>query len=82
MPEEGWDDQTIELFLAELAAMDSNNFIGLLLAPSPQENVGVGEREGRVYSQLVASRHYRLAHGIGRSGEIDAVQPKAGQCRS
>jgi O-phospho-L-seryl-tRNASec:L-selenocysteinyl-tRNA synthase len=48
--------------------MDSNNFPG---------NCGVGEREGRVASQLVAKRHYRLAHGIGRSGDITAVQPKA-----
>jgi len=25
-PEEGWDDATIELLLADLAQMDSNNF--------------------------------------------------------
>jgi len=37
-PEEGWDDTTIELFLADLAQMDSNNFPG---------NCGVGEREAR-----------------------------------
>uniref|UniRef100_A0A673KYQ0 O-phosphoseryl-tRNA(Sec) selenium transferase n=1 Tax=Sinocyclocheilus rhinocerous TaxID=307959 RepID=A0A673KYQ0_9TELE len=48
--------------------MDSNNFLG---------NCGVGEREGRVASGLVARRHYRLIHGIGRSGDIAAVQPKA-----
>jgi len=47
--------------------MDSNNFEG---------NVGVGEREARVYSPLVARRHYGLAHGIGRSGDIAAEQPK------
>ncbi|XP_077157618.1 O-phosphoseryl-tRNA(Sec) selenium transferase [Paroedura picta] len=67
-PEEGWDESTIELFLHELAIMDSNNFLG---------NCGVGEREGRVASGLVARRHYRLIHGIGRSGDISAVQPKA-----
>lgn len=39
--------------------MDSNNFPG---------HVGVGEREARVASPLVARRHYRLAHGVGRSG--------------
>lgn len=50
-PEEGWDESTIELFLNELAIMDSNNFLG---------NCGVGEREGRVASSLVARRHYRL----------------------
>ncbi|XP_034968416.2 O-phosphoseryl-tRNA(Sec) selenium transferase isoform X1 [Zootoca vivipara] len=67
-PEDGWDESTIELFLHELAIMDSNNFLG---------NCGVGEREGRVASALVARRHYRLIHGIGRSGDISAVQPKA-----
>ena len=65
------------------------------------ENVGVGEREARVASELVAQRHFRsvpslshphspcmfafpvicfvhrLGHGIGRSGDITAVQPKA-----
>uniref|UniRef100_A0A8D0B3L5 O-phosphoseryl-tRNA(Sec) selenium transferase n=1 Tax=Salvator merianae TaxID=96440 RepID=A0A8D0B3L5_SALMN len=67
-PEDGWDESTIELFLHELAIMDSNNFLG---------NCGVGEREGRVASGLVARRHFRLIHGIGRSGDISAVQPKA-----
>lgn len=47
--------------------MDSNNFV---------DNVGVGEREARVASELVAKRNYRLAHGIGRSGDVSAEQPK------
>jgi O-phospho-L-seryl-tRNASec:L-selenocysteinyl-tRNA synthase len=59
---------TIEYFLGQLRMMDSNNFHG---------NIGVGEREGRVYSSLVAQRHYQLSHGIGRSGDIAEVQPKA-----
>ncbi|CAI9554199.1 unnamed protein product [Staurois parvus] len=67
-PLEAWDESTIELFLQELAVMDSNNFLG---------NCGVGEREGRVASSMVARRHYRLIHGIGRSGDIAAIQPKA-----
>ena len=37
----------------------------------------MGEREGRVYSNLVSRRHYGFAHGIGRSGDISQVQPKA-----
>ena len=41
--------------------MDSNNF---------PDTVGVGEREARLASDLVARRHYRLAHGIGRSGDM------------
>ncbi|XP_038075876.1 O-phosphoseryl-tRNA(Sec) selenium transferase-like [Patiria miniata] len=67
-PEEGWDDATIELLLQELSVMDSNNFTA---------NCGVGEREARIASSLVARRHYRLGHGIGRSGDIAAIQPKA-----
>mmetsp|Transcript_10888 Transcript_10888/g.16590 ORF Transcript_10888/g.16590 Transcript_10888/m.16590 type:complete len:532 (+) Transcript_10888:34-1629(+) len=68
LPQTGWDDSTIEYVLQQLAMMDSNNFTG---------NVGLGEREGRVYSSLVARRHFSLAHGIGRSGNIAEVQPKA-----
>jgi len=68
LPATGWDDSTIEFALTELATMDSNNFMS---------NVGVGEREGRVYSDLVLRRHYRMSHGIGRSGDIAEVQPKA-----
>ena len=48
--------------------MDSNNFPGA---------VGVGEREARVACPLVSRRHFRLAHGVGRSGDIAAEQPKA-----
>ncbi|MEW5314094.1 MAG: hypothetical protein WDW38_005614 [Sanguina aurantia] len=68
MPELGWDDATIEMFVQDCALMDSNNFI---------DNVGVGEREARVACQLVARRHCGLAHGIGRSGDVAAEQPKA-----
>ena len=56
------------MLLSELALMDSNNFIG---------NVGVGERESRIASDIVARRHFRLGHGVGRSGDIAAIQPKA-----
>ena len=28
------------------------------------ENVGVGEREGRLFSPIVARRHFYLAHGV------------------
>merc|ERR550534_3602053 len=65
---EGWEDREIELLMAQISAMDSNNF------PS---NCGVGEREGRVYSSLVARRNFNLGHGIGRSGDLVEVQPKA-----
>ncbi|KAL3668232.1 hypothetical protein V7S43_006329 [Phytophthora oleae] len=68
LPDEGWDDASVELLLQTLSAMDSNNFRG---------STGAGEREARVFSPLVARRHFRLAHGVGRSGDVAAVQPKA-----
>lgn len=67
-PEIGWDDRTIEMLLSELASLDSNNFL---------KNSGVGEREARIASSLVAKRNYYLGHGIGRSGDLVEVQPKA-----
>ncbi|XP_064484110.1 O-phosphoseryl-tRNA(Sec) selenium transferase-like [Ornithodoros turicata] len=67
-PDDGWDDSTIELLLHELSLMDSNNFMG---------NCGVGEREARIVSNIVRRRHYRMGHGIGRSGDIAETQPKA-----
>ena len=39
--------------------------------------LGGGEREGRVLSPLVASRHFGFSHGVGRSGDLTAQQPKA-----
>ena len=47
---------------------DSNNFLS---------SVGLGEREGRIYSSILSRRHFGFAHGIGRSGDIGEVQPKA-----
>ncbi|CAM9264137.1 unnamed protein product, partial [Choristocarpus tenellus] len=68
LPRCGWDDAEIEYLLTELSLMDSNNFV---------DNVGVGEREGRVYCGLVSRRNYRFSHGVGRSGDVAEVQPKA-----
>jgi O-phospho-L-seryl-tRNASec:L-selenocysteinyl-tRNA synthase len=68
MPKNGWTDVSIEFLLRRLAVMDSNNFV---------DNVGVGEREARTFSSLVRQRSYGMAHGIGRSGDVTAEQPKA-----
>ncbi|KAF6259689.1 selenocysteine synthase [Scenedesmus sp. NREL 46B-D3] len=68
LPQTGWDEATIEMLLQDAALMDSNTFPG---------QVGLGEREGRVACPLVQRMHGRLAHGIGRSGDIAAEQPKA-----
>lgn len=51
--------------------MDSNNFRG---------NAGVGEREGRIACPMVGRRMHYLSHGIGRSGDIAAEQPKVRLC--
>lgn len=68
LPAHGWDELQIQLLLASLSAMDSNNF---------PERAGAGEREGRVYSRIVAQRHFGLAHGIGRSGELTEAQVRS-----
>ena len=52
----------------KIALMDSNNYMG---------NSGVGEREGRIYSSIVKQKNFNLGHGIGRSGDVNALQPKA-----
>jgi len=68
LPDEGWDEASIENLLQEISSFDTNNFPG---------NVGVGEREGRVICDMVRRRHFGLTHGIGRSGDVMAEQPKA-----
>ena len=68
LPAKPYSDQKIEFILNELSLMDSNNFDG---------NSGVGEREGRCFSSLVHRRNFGFCHGIGRSGDITEVQPKA-----
>lgn len=68
LPDVGWSEADIQMLLDELASFDTNNFQG---------NVGVGEREGRVICDLVRRRHFGLTHGIGRSGDVMAEQPKA-----
>ena len=68
LPDDGFKDMEIEHLLMQISAMDTNNFEG---------KIGIGEREGRVYSSLVEKRHYYMSHGIGRSGTMNAVQPKA-----
>ncbi|GKT25723.1 O-phosphoseryl-tRNA(Sec) selenium transferase [Aduncisulcus paluster] len=68
LPQKGWDDISIKYLLNVLASLDSNNAPG---------SIGLGEREGRTLSPLVKDRSFSLTHGIGRSGDVAAVQPKA-----
>ena len=64
MPKEPWDETTIHLLMNRIAMMDSNNYQG---------NCGVGEREARVFSSLVKEKNWNLGHGIGRSGDVNAL---------
>lgn len=68
IPEEGWRDETIELCLKLFTWMDTDK---------DPKAVRIGEREARVASPLVSKLAYGFNHGIGRSGEISAPQPKA-----
>ncbi|KAL2911861.1 hypothetical protein HK105_208641 [Polyrhizophydium stewartii] len=84
MPQQGWTDEQVRSVLAMFASMDSNNHGSTRPGSGSGSGgggsgggVGVGEREGRVWSAMVAERHSFLAHGVGRSGDIVAVQPKA-----
>jgi O-phospho-L-seryl-tRNASec:L-selenocysteinyl-tRNA synthase len=65
---QGLDEHTVRLLVDELAGLDANQFI---------DQANVGEREGRIYSELVRARHFGMAHGMGRAGDLAASQPKA-----
>jgi O-phospho-L-seryl-tRNASec:L-selenocysteinyl-tRNA synthase len=52
MPQEGWDDEQIMLLIRDLALMDSNIFA---------DNMGVGEREGRIFSNIVKQKYFCMA---------------------
>lgn len=85
LPDHGWSDIQIQNLLFLFSILDTNNKTlakGGSNDPDDDDDedtrwCGVGEREGRVYSSLVANRHYGMSHGIGRSGDITEPQPKA-----
>ena len=68
IPDEPLNQNSINYILNIISNMDSNN--------GPY-HIGIGEREGRIISTLVHQRNYGLVHGIGRSGNINDLQPKA-----
>jgi O-phospho-L-seryl-tRNASec:L-selenocysteinyl-tRNA synthase len=77
LPDHGWSDPEIQWLLYTLSTLDTNNKRPIISCASTSRWCGVGEREGRVYSSLVAQRHFGFSHGIGRSGDIAEPQPKA-----
>ncbi len=68
VPQEGWKDSQIERLLNLLSTMDSDK---------DSKAVFLGEREGRVASPIVSKLAFGFHHGIGRSGDVTAAQPKA-----
>lgn len=81
LPDAGWSDVQIQNLLFLFSILDTNNKTmatgGDGGGGDDSRWCGVGEREGRVYSSLVAQRHFGLSHGMGRSGDITEPQPKA-----
>ncbi|KAE9414950.1 hypothetical protein Angca_009213, partial [Angiostrongylus cantonensis] len=70
IPDYGWPDHALDLLLTWLASHDTNNRMDVV-------SFGAGEREGRVSCSFVRKLHCNLSHGIGRSGNILDIQPKA-----
>jgi O-phospho-L-seryl-tRNASec:L-selenocysteinyl-tRNA synthase len=68
VPQEGWKDSQIELLLNLLATMDTDK---------DSKAAFLGEREGRVASSAVSKLAAGFHHGVGRSGDLTASQPKA-----
>ncbi|MHA1786482.1 MAG: O-phosphoseryl-tRNA(Sec) selenium transferase [Candidatus Helarchaeota archaeon] len=68
IPEQGWDDEIIELLLKIFTLMDTDK---------DPKAIRVGEREARTSSKLVSNLSWGFRHGIGRSGKLFAAQPKA-----
>lgn len=77
LPDVGWTDHQIQNLLYLLSTLDTNNKSTTSNINNNTKWCGVGEREGRVFSSLVAQRHFGLSHGVGRSGDIAEPQPKA-----
>lgn len=68
VPEHGWDDEVIDFLLTILSMMDTDK---------DPESARIGEREARVASPLVSKLAHEFCHGVGRSGNVVAPQPKA-----
>lgn len=68
VPQEGWEDDGIDFLLTLLSWMDSDK---------DPEGARIGEREARVASPLISELAHGFCHGVGRSGNIAAPQPKA-----
>ncbi|CAG9475384.1 unnamed protein product [Plasmodium vivax] len=68
VPNEGLNEITIMSILHQISSQNLCN---------SEKNVKIGERENRIYSALVRNKYIGFGHGIGRSGNLDDVQPKS-----
>ncbi|MCF2139523.1 MAG: O-phosphoseryl-tRNA(Sec) selenium transferase [Candidatus Lokiarchaeota archaeon] len=68
LPENGWDDELIRHLLLLLNYLDSDK---------DPFAIRIGEREGRVSTPLLRELSGDFCHGVGRSGNLTAAQPKA-----
>jgi O-phospho-L-seryl-tRNASec:L-selenocysteinyl-tRNA synthase len=67
-PDKGWNDTQIRFFLEILANLDTNH---------DPEAFRIGEREARISTPLLHEYTAGFIHGVGRSGNLKAPQPKA-----
>jgi O-phospho-L-seryl-tRNASec:L-selenocysteinyl-tRNA synthase len=82
LPTHPFSDLQIQSIILTLSTLDTNREFSLNNHNSSGSGtterwIGVGEREGRIYSSLVSSRNFGFGHGMGRSGDIMEPQPKA-----
>jgi O-phospho-L-seryl-tRNASec:L-selenocysteinyl-tRNA synthase len=67
-PEKSMTDSQLELMVQILSSMDTDK---------DPEAARVGEREARIASPFIGTLSAGFNHGIGRSGQLNAPQPKA-----
>ncbi|GAB4315795.1 MAG: O-phosphoseryl-tRNA(Sec) selenium transferase [Promethearchaeota archaeon] len=67
-PDRGWSDDQLEHLLLLLSSMDTDK---------DPKAARVGEREARLASPLLSRLSGGFNHGVGRSGDLSAPQPKA-----
>ncbi len=67
-PEDAFSEQQIDLLLQLLSSLDTDK---------DPKAARVGEREARVISPLLSRLSAGFNHGVGRSGNLTAPQPKA-----
>lgn len=68
IPKKGWTDIQIKYLL---------NFLNSLDSDKDPKAIRIGEREGRISTPLLKELSGNFCHGVGRSGNLTAAQPKA-----